>query len=154
MWPLSASSLLCFQGTSNRIKFFQLSLPGFSLRTIIRVPCEQRLHFYCVSYRAKSSVCQQQFNFLLCMREICQSSGQLSNGASFVGIEKIATTPICYARLMQDSKCNKLNQSKTGKNLGFLIYSSRFLDGFERLSPEATFARQFTQRKCSLCCRV
>ena len=33
-------------------------------------PWEQRLHFRCVSWRAKSSLCRQPFNFLSCMREI------------------------------------------------------------------------------------
>ena len=40
--------------------------------------------------------------------------------------------------LTQDSR-NALNRSRTGKNPIFLIYSSTFLDGFERLSAEATF---------------
>ena len=47
--------------------------------------------------------------------------------------KKIATALICYARLMQCSK--PVKQEKTC----FLIYSSRFLDGFERLLVEATF---------------
>ena len=38
--------------------------------TSIQVPCEHRLHFLCVSWRAKSSLCPQPFNFLSCMREI------------------------------------------------------------------------------------
>ena len=40
--------------------------------------------------------------------------------------------------LTQDSR-NARNRSRTRKNPVFLIYSSRFLDGFERLSAEATF---------------
>jgi len=51
----------------------------------------------------------------------------------FHGNKKIATALICYARLMQCSK--PVKQEKTR----FLIYSSRFLDGFERLLVEATF---------------
>ena len=35
-----------------------------------RVPCEQRLHFRGMSWRAKSSLCRQPFNFLSCMRKI------------------------------------------------------------------------------------
>ena len=46
----------------------------------------------------------------------------------FCGKKKIATTLICYARLTEWSKPIK-NRKKTA----FLIYSSRFLDGFERL---------------------
>ena len=56
----------------------------------------------------------------------------------FRGNKKIALTLICYARFTQDSR-NALNRSRTGKNQFFKIYSSRFLDGFERLSAEATF---------------
>ena len=51
----------------------------------------------------------------------------------FRGIEKIATILI-HARLTQCS-----NQSRTGKNPLFLIYSSRFLDGFEQLLARGTF---------------
>ena len=40
--------------------------------------------------------------------------------------------------LLRKTHANALNQSRTGKTR-FLIYSSRFLDGFERLSAEATF---------------
>ena len=46
----------------------------------------------------------------------------------------IATTLICYARLMQCSK-----PVKNRKKPVFLNYSSRFLDGFEWLSAQATF---------------
>ena len=37
----------------------------------MNVTCEQRPHFCCVSWHMKSSLCQQPFNFLSCMREIC-----------------------------------------------------------------------------------
>ena len=33
-----------------------------------KLPCEQRLHFRGMSWRAKSSLCRQPFNFLSCMR--------------------------------------------------------------------------------------
>ena len=52
----------------------------------------------------------------------------------FGGNKKIALTLICYARLAQCSK-----PVKNRKKPVFLIYSSRFLDRFERLSAEATF---------------
>ena len=39
---------------------------------------------------------------------------------------------------MQDSR-NDLNRPRTGKNPFFKIYSSRFLDRFERFLAEATF---------------
>ena len=34
------------------------------------LPCEQRLHFRNMRWRAKSSLCRQPFNFLSCMRKI------------------------------------------------------------------------------------
>ena len=50
------------------------------------------------------------------------------------GNTKIATTLICCTRCTQCSK-----PVKNRKETVFLIYSSRFLDGFERLTAEATF---------------
>ena len=50
------------------------------------------------------------------------------------GNKEIATTLICFPRLAQCSK-----PVKNRKKSRFLIYLSRFLDGFERLSAEATF---------------
>ena len=35
-----------------------------------KIPSEQRIHFRCMSWRAKRSLCRQPFNFLSCMREI------------------------------------------------------------------------------------
>ena len=32
-------------------------------QSYVNVPCEKRLHFRCVSWRAKSSLCRQPFNF-------------------------------------------------------------------------------------------
>ena len=52
----------------------------------------------------------------------------------FRGNKKLVTTLVCYARLTQCSK-----PVKNRKKPVLLIYSSRFLDGFERLSAEATF---------------
>ena len=70
-------------------------------------------------------------------RQVCRQTAQK---------KKIATTLICYTRLTQCSK-----PVKNRKKPVFWIYLSRFLDGFEWLSVEATFTRQLTQRKCSLC---
>ena len=36
----------------------------------LHLPCEQRLHFRGMSWRAKSSLCRQPFTFLSCMRKI------------------------------------------------------------------------------------
>ena len=54
--------------------FFQKVTQATRMKNIIlsrvftRLPCEQRLH--CVSWRAKSSLRRQPFNFLSYMREI------------------------------------------------------------------------------------
>ena len=119
--------------SANHSLFFNKSLSN--LATLL--PREQRLHFRCVSCRAKSSLCWQPFNFLSCLREIhhaiCKenlSSGLSSNGASFAGIKKMRQ----LWSATQDSH-NAVNRKKPV----FLIYSSTFLDGFERLSAEATF---------------
>ena len=119
--------------SANHSLFFNKSLSN--LATLL--PREQRLHFRCVSCRAKSSLCWQPFNLLSCLREIhhaiCKenlSSGLSSNGASFAGIKKMRQ----LWSATQDSH-NAVNRKKPV----FLIYSSTFLDGFERLSAEATF---------------
>ena len=105
------------------------------LGTMSLLPCEQRLHFRCVSWRAKSSLNRQPFNFLSCMCEIRHAIRKQNfvvrsvvKCCEFCGKKKIATTLICYARLAEWSKPIK-NRKKTA----FLIYSSRFLDGFELL---------------------
>ena len=48
------------------------SLISYGFRTGPRaiLPCEQRLHFRGMSWRAKSSLCRQPFSFLSCMRKI------------------------------------------------------------------------------------
>ena len=66
----------------------------------------------------------------------------------FHGNKKIATTLICYARhvMLQTGQ----QQEKTRV---FKIYSSRFLDitYLNGCEQRLLFARQLTQRKCSLC---
>ena len=103
------------------------------------VSCEQRLHFLCVSWRAKSILCRQPFN---CLSRNSSRDSQTKlivrsvvKWREFRGNKKIATTLICYASLTQSSKPVK-NRKKPGF---YNIHSSRFLDGFERLSAEATF---------------
>ena len=78
---------------------------------------------------------------MICKRN--QSSGLLSNGASFKGIKKKSDN--------FDLLRNALNWSRTGKNQFFKIYSSRFLDGFEWLLAEATFRTPAHTAKCSFC---
>ena len=85
-----------------------------------RIPCEQRTHFHCVSYLAKSSLCQQPFNFLSYMREIGQairkqnySSVLSSNGASFAGIKKLRQL---WSPSTQGSHNTRAMRSTRGKN--------------------------------------
>ena len=59
------------------------------------LPCEQRLHFRGMSWRAKSSLCRQPFNFLSCMRKIRHAiRKQLVRQicVSFAGIKIAKTT--------------------------------------------------------------
>ena len=59
------------------------------------IPCEQRLHFRGMSWRAKSSLCPQPFNFLPCMRKIRHAiRKQLVRQmcVSFAGIKIAKTT--------------------------------------------------------------
>ena len=56
------------------------------------------------------------------------SSGLSSNAASFAERKKLR-----QLRSATQNSRNGLNRSRTGKKPVFLIYSSRFLDGFERL---------------------
>ena len=115
------------------------------------VSCEQRLHFRCVSWRAKSIRCRQPFNFLsrnssrdsqtkLIVRSVVKWRG-------FRGNKKIATTLICYARLTQTSK-----PVKNRKNPGFFTFiRPDFWTDLNGCRQRLLFARQVTQRKCSLC---
>ena len=122
------------------------------------LPCEQRLHFRSVTSRAKSSLCWQPFNFLTCMGEIRHaihkqnqsSAGLSSNGTSFAGIKKIATTLIfCYARRTQDSR-NALNWSRTGKTQFFNLFV-QFSRQIWTVVGRGYFSHnRLTQRKCSL----
>ena len=112
------------------------------------VLCEQRLHFRCVSCRAKSSLYRQPFNFLSCMRKIRhairkqnQSSGLSLNGASFAGI-----TLLRYARLTQCSK-----PVKNGRKPVFKFIRPDFWTNLNGCRQRLLFARQLTQRKCGLC---
>ena len=43
---------------------------NLGLKAKLPLPCERRLHFRGMSWRAKSSLCRQPFNFLSCMRKI------------------------------------------------------------------------------------
>ena len=106
------------------------SLSFFVFNINRHLTCEQRLHFPWVSWRAKSSLCGQLFNFLSCMREIrhaIREQNQIVRSVvkwrEFRGNKKIATTLICYARLTQCSKPVKNSEKKT-----------RFLDLFVQIS--------------------
>ena len=97
------------------------------------IPCEQRLYFHCVSYRAKEASSDSRSIFYRACAKISTPFAVIK-WREFAGIEKIATSLICYAQLKQCSK--PVNMVKNRKNPFFLIYSSRFLDRFERLSAD------------------
>ena len=68
------------------------------------LPCEQKLHFRGMSWRTKSSLCRQPFNFLSCMRKIRHAiRKQLVRQicVSFAGIKLAKTT----CELLSSSFC-------------------------------------------------
>ena len=110
---------------SMRERFCPNPLAGFTLRTeatfsLGELACDNRSIFY----RACPKFVTQFASKI--NREVCRQMARVSRE-----LKKIAT------RLSQDSR-NALNRSRTGKN-PFFNYSSRFLNGFERLSAEAIF---------------
>ena len=62
---------------------------------------------------------------------------------------KIATTLICYARLVRDSR-NALHRSRTGKNPLFKFIRPDFWTDLNSCRQRLLFAHQLTQQKCSL----
>ena len=59
-----------FENFSSTSLTLSPTLNGSVLREVENLPCEQRLHFRGMRWRAKSSLYRQPFNFLLCMRKI------------------------------------------------------------------------------------
>ena len=55
---------------NNSNKNIKLQIKSFFKKISLQLPCKQRLHFRGMSWRAKSSLCRQPFNFLSCMRKI------------------------------------------------------------------------------------
>ena len=114
------------------------------------VSCEQRLHFRCVSWRAKSILCRQPFN---CLSRNSSRDSQTKlivrsvvKWREFRGNKKIATTLICYARLTQSSK-----PVKNRKKPVFITFiRPDFWTNLNGCRQRLLFAPQLTQRKCSL----
>ena len=94
----------CDQAKTKAKKIFFLKLfvisqtkesQRFFTETTPLLPCEQRLHFRGMRWRAKSSLCRQPLNFLSCMRKIRQATRkQLVRQicVSFAGIKIAKTT--------------------------------------------------------------
>ena len=59
-----------FESFSSTSLTLSTILHGSILREGENLPCEQRLHFRGMRWRAKSSLCRQPFSFLSCMRKI------------------------------------------------------------------------------------
>ena len=100
---------------------------------------------------AKSSLCQQQFNFLL-SNSSSDSQAQLIvrsvvKWRKFCRNKKIVTTVIYYARLTQCSEPFK----KREKTIFFLKFiSPDFWTDLNGCQQWLLFARQLTQQKCCL----
>ena len=139
----------------NNIGKRSLSFFVFNINRHNFLTCEQRLHFPWVSWRAKSSLCGQLFNFLSCMREIrhaIREQNQIVRSVvkwrEFRGNKKIATTLICYARPTQ---CSKPVKNSEKKNPFSWFIRPDFWTDLNGCRQRLLFARQLTQRKCSLC---
>ena len=94
--------------------------------------------------RKKSNLCWQPFNFSIMHASNSSHDSQAKFTVrsvikchKFRRNKKLRQLWSALPRHSQDSH-NALNRSRTGKYLFFLIYSSRFLDGFEQLLAEAT----------------
>ena len=106
-----------------------------------------RGYVFAVWARAKSSLWRQTFNCLSrCDWQAKLIVRSVVKWREFHGIKKNATTLICYARLTQCSKPVK----KRKKNRFFYFIRPELNGSRQRL----LFARQLTQRKCSLCSQV
>ena len=152
-------SVIDYRGRQNVVKrsvthcFYHILSHLWSIteQTHGNIPCEQRLYFHCVSYRAKEASADSRSIFYRACAKISTPFAVIK-WREFAGIEKIATSLICYAQLKQCSK--PVNMVKNRKNPFFL---NLFLQisgqiwtvvGRSRL----LFARQLiTQRKCSFC---
>ena len=105
--------------------------------------------------RAKSSLCRQplpttvQFFIVYArnsLRDSHSSSGFPPNGASFVVIKKLRK----LWSATQDSR-NALSRSRAGKKPAFWFIRPDFWTALKGCRQRLLFARQLTQRKCSLC---
>ena len=67
---LKSSAALTNLNNKEKPKWILVVVVKYRHRAIVLLPCEQRLHFRGMSWRAKSSLCRQPFNFLSCMRKI------------------------------------------------------------------------------------
>ena len=104
------------------------------------VPCEQRLHFRCVScVRKRAFADNRSIFYCACAKFVARFASIVRFPAKwreFRGNKnKIAKTLICYVRLTQ---CSKPVKSK--KKTRSLIYSSRFLDCFEMVVGRGYFS--------------
>ena len=118
------------------------------------LPCEQRLHFCCVSWCVKSNdnfyrACEK-FVTRFASKIIILIVRSVVKWRKFRGEKKIATTAISYARLAQDSR-NALNWSRTVKSPFFKFIRPDFWMDLNGCRQRLLFAHQLTQQKCSLC---
>ena len=120
------------------------------------LPCEQRPHFRGMSWRAKSSLCRQLFNFLSCMRKIRHAiRKQLVRQicVSFTGIKIVKTTCeqlsssfICFVFLLCPPLVLSILAEKNFLGSSFLgkyYYATNFSKSC-LLSGELNSKRQFS----------
>ena len=121
---------------------------------MLSVPCEQRLHFRCVSWRAKSSLCRKPFKSV-------QKYGQINKKNGFCPL-------LDWFRALCESCVNLVQQIRVNTIFLFLQNSRHLMtdltinfacesrDEFRdrKLNgcrQRLLFTQQLTQQKCSLC---
>ena len=117
------------------------------LYSVHSLPCEQGLHFRCVSWRAKSSLCRQPF----------KSVGFFPVLNRFRGLRKCCVSlawPIRVVAIFLFPRNSRNLATDLTINFCLRIWwqNSRMYDRtLNSCRQRLPFARQLTKRKCSLC---
>ena len=111
--------------------------PEYNDKVILNsYPVSRNSTFCCVNWRVRkeASADNRSIFYRACAKFIMQFVSKINHQVCH-GNKKLRQR---WSATQDSHKTHALNRSRTGKN-PFLIYSSRFLDRFEWLSPEATF---------------
>ena len=129
----------------------------FCINTVELLPCEQRLHFRCVSWRAKSILCRHPFKSVQKFGRI-----NLKNGF-FPVVDRFRALRESCVNLAQQMRVNaiflfprNLRHLTTDLTINFACEIARRISRMHDrklngCQQRLLFARQLLQRKCSLC---